>query len=236
MKRSPWYARYPGDYLRDTAHLSLMENGAYTLLLDHYYSTGPLLVDKDGLYRVCKNTLTARYQYWRDNEDGDLGSQLNLSSQAYHSLETEDTVQISDTQVIGSKIINETRFQYNRDNSIQSPSDTNPAVNVFGNFTGGGNGSGNYNDLQNNYEVQNYTSLIHSNHVFKFGVRLRATGETDYSTSGFNGTFTFSALTGQPNLTNCLGQLSPCPVSLAFALNQIQHPRTTAARLPMRRS
>lgn len=54
MKRSPWYARYPGDYLRDTAHLSLMENGAYTLLLDHYYSTGPLLVDKDGLYRVCK--------------------------------------------------------------------------------------------------------------------------------------------------------------------------------------
>ena len=178
------------------------------------------------------NTLTARYQYWRDNEDGDLGSQLNLSSQAYHSLETEDTVQISDTQVIGSKIINETRFQYNRDNSIQSPSDTNPAVNVFGNFTGGGNGSGNYNDLQNNYEVQNYTSLIHSNHVFKFGVRLRATGETDYSTSGFNGTFTFSALTGQPNLTNCLGQLSPCPVSLAFALNQIQHPTDNGGAPP----
>jgi hypothetical protein len=34
-----WYARHFKDYEEKTAHLSLMEHGAYTLLLDHYYKT-----------------------------------------------------------------------------------------------------------------------------------------------------------------------------------------------------
>jgi len=138
------------------------------------------------------NTLTARYQYYRDTQTGDLSSPFDLPTQAYYSKSTEDTVQISDTQVFGTKIINEDRFQYERDNNVQNPNDTNPAVNVLGTFTGGGNGSGRLNDVQNNYEFQNYTSLIHGNHTFKFGGRFRATRDTSYSTSGFNGTFTFS--------------------------------------------
>lgn len=52
-----WYARFPSDYRRDTAHLSMMEHGAYTLLLDHYYSSGrpiPAAPDPDGTcYRIC---------------------------------------------------------------------------------------------------------------------------------------------------------------------------------------
>jgi hypothetical protein len=95
-------------------------------------------------------------------------------------------------------------------------------VNVFGNFTGGGNGEGNFNDRENNYELQNYTSLIHGNHVSKFGGRVRATRDTNYSTGGFNGTFTFSTLTGTPDLTGCLGKNPPCPISLSYALLAIQ--------------
>lgn len=34
-----YYERHLGDYARDTAHLSIMEHGAYTLLLDRYYSS-----------------------------------------------------------------------------------------------------------------------------------------------------------------------------------------------------
>jgi hypothetical protein len=142
------------------------------------------------------NTLTARYQYYRDTQTGDLSSQLYLASQAYYSKSTEDTVQISDTQVFGSKIVNETRFQYNRDNSIQTPNDTHPATNVLGSFIGGGNSSGAQNDLQNSYELQNYTSLIHGNHTIKFGGRFRATQDTNDSTSGFNGTFVFQPTSG----------------------------------------
>lgn len=62
-----WYARYPGDYLRDTAHLTMLEHGAYTLLMDYYYSTAkPLpanavtnaptlaLTSNPRLYRICR--------------------------------------------------------------------------------------------------------------------------------------------------------------------------------------
>ncbi|HTW57342.1 MAG TPA: carboxypeptidase regulatory-like domain-containing protein [Terriglobales bacterium] len=137
------------------------------------------------------NTLTVRYQYYRDTETGDLSSQLYLPSQAYYSKSTEDTIQVSDTQVFGTKIVNETRFQYLRDNNIQNPNDVNPAVSVLGDFVGGGNSEGTLNDLQNAYELQNYTSVIHGNHTMKFGARFRATQDTNYSNAAFNGSFTF---------------------------------------------
>lgn len=34
-----YYNRHIGDYARDTAHLSLLEHGVYTVLLDRYYAT-----------------------------------------------------------------------------------------------------------------------------------------------------------------------------------------------------
>ena len=170
------------------------------------------------------NTLTARYQYYRDTETNNGIGVLSLASQGYYSQTTEDTVQISDTQVIGSKIINETHFQYNRDDQLQNPIDTNPAVTVLGNFAGGGSASGKQIDQQNNYEVQNYTSMIHGNHTLKFGGRVRATEDTNYSTSGFNGTFTFSSLntsTHVPSNCSALAQNPPCPISYLYAEQQL---------------
>ena len=50
-----YYERYCGDYQRDTAHLSLAEHGAYTMLLDTYFSVEkPLPNDLPSLYRVCR--------------------------------------------------------------------------------------------------------------------------------------------------------------------------------------
>jgi uncharacterized protein YdaU (DUF1376 family) len=49
-----FYKRYPGDYARDTGHLSLTEHGAYTLLLDRYYSTGDLPSDLNEIYILCR--------------------------------------------------------------------------------------------------------------------------------------------------------------------------------------
>ena len=173
------------------------------------------------------NTLTARYQYFRDTQTNSGVGLLSLPSQGYFSKEIEHTVQISDTQVIGSKIINETRFQYHRDASIQNPLDTNPSVNVLGNFIGGGNGT-NLDDRQNNYEIQNYTSLIHGNHSLKFGARVRATQDTNSSTAGFNGTFTFSSLgtatndNDTPSHCATLGQNPACPISLRYAEQQFR--------------
>lgn len=50
-----WYKRYIGDYQRDTGHLSMMEHGAYNILLDSYYATeSPLPLDLPALYRLTR--------------------------------------------------------------------------------------------------------------------------------------------------------------------------------------
>lgn len=50
-----YYERYCGDYAKKTAKLTLIQHGAYTLLLDEYYSTEePLSNSIDELYRICR--------------------------------------------------------------------------------------------------------------------------------------------------------------------------------------
>jgi hypothetical protein len=146
-------------------------------------------------YQISQNnTLTVRYQYYRDSiTNGGVG-QFGLASQGYHDAETEHKVQVSDTQVIGSKVVNETRFQYLRDDENQTPQSTDPTVRVLQAFTGGGSSQGLLADRADYYELQNYTSVVHGNHVIKFGARLRGARDTNNSTSGFNGTFTFPSL------------------------------------------
>ena len=50
-----YYRRYLVDYMRDTMALSIVEHGAYTILLDSYYaSEKPLPEDYESLYRICR--------------------------------------------------------------------------------------------------------------------------------------------------------------------------------------
>src|SRR6266576_4639231 len=67
------------------------------------------------------NTLTTRYQYFRNTEENDGVGQLYLPSQGVSSSSTEHTFQISDTQILSPKVVNETRFQYLRDNTREVP-------------------------------------------------------------------------------------------------------------------
>ena len=140
------------------------------------------------------NTLNVRYQYWQDNQDNNGVGQFSLPSQAYNNHNSESTFQISDTQLFGSKVVNELRFQYLRDRFNQIPVATDATLNVQGAFVGGGN-SGQYSiDNQDHYELQNYTSWLVGKHMLKFGGRLRALRDSSYLNSNFNGTFTFDSL------------------------------------------
>ena len=172
-------------------------------------------------YALSKNnTLTARYQFFRDIEDNDSIGQFTLASQGDNTGSAEHTFQISDTQIIGAKIVNETRFQYLREIDNQYALNTQPTLNVLGAFGGGGNNQGTILDHQDHYELQNYTSIIHGNHTVKFGARLRGIRDANSQTSGFNGEFTFSSLLTTPQETACVptaGQ-APCPVSYETAI------------------
>jgi hypothetical protein len=140
------------------------------------------------------NTLSVRYQYWQDTQNNDGVGQFSLPTQAYNQTLTEQTFQISDTQLLGTKVVNETRFQYLRDRNHQSPISNDATLNVQGAFVGGGSSLGYNVDNQDHYELQNYTSWLAGKHMFKFGARLRATRDASYSSSNFNGTFTFNSL------------------------------------------
>lgn len=50
-----YYSHHIGDYLIDTAHLSILEDGVYRRLMDRYYATEqPLATDEAALFRIIR--------------------------------------------------------------------------------------------------------------------------------------------------------------------------------------
>lgn len=155
-------------------------------------------------YQLGTNdTLTVRYQYWRNSEQNQGIGAFTLPTQAYNTFETEQTVQAGETHMFGANIVNETRFEFRNDATNQNPVSTTPTINVQGFFTAGGNSQGSENNNEHSYEFQNYTSILRGRHMIKFGARLRQYSVTDSSTSQFNSTYIFkSANAYQTTLDN----------------------------------
>lgn len=141
------------------------------------------------------NTLTVRYQFVQLNQTNNGVGQFALPSQAFNVSNTEQTLQLSDTQTLSAHVINETRFQYIRERNNQTAASAQPDISVIGAFTGGGNALQNVVDNADHYELQNLTSIVHGRHMIKFGGRLRVVRDANHATSNFNGTFTFPSIT-----------------------------------------
>jgi outer membrane receptor for ferrienterochelin and colicin len=146
-------------------------------------------------YQLTPNqTLTVRYSYYQDTRSNSGVGSFVLPSQGYNTNEVENRIQISDSQVYGAKFVNNTRFQYVRDQTDQTPQLVAPAINVLQNFQGGGSPLGAIHDTETRYEFQNYASLALSKHYLRFGGRLRDVHDTNYSNANFVGTYTYSDL------------------------------------------
>jgi hypothetical protein len=139
-----------------------------------------------------KNTLTVRYQLWRDNESGILGSTYSLPTQATGSTSYENTLQLSDAEVINDHIVNETRFQYLRDTESDTSVSSAPQIQVPQNFTIGGSSSQFTKDHTDHYELWNITTMSAGAHALKFGMRLRDNRDSNSTNANFNGTFSFT--------------------------------------------
>ena len=74
-------------------------------------------------------------------------------------------MQVSDAFVINDHAVNETRFQYERQNENHYPDSTDSTVDVTGKFTGGGYPGQVYRDHATRLELWNITTLSHHAHV-----------------------------------------------------------------------
>jgi hypothetical protein len=157
-----------------------------------------------------KNVLTTRLQYTQNTEvDQGLGN-LTLPTAGFNSNNNEVQLQMSDTQTYSSKLINEDRFEYQRNRTSSTPFSNAPSLSVQGVFTGGGSGGQSSSDHQDHFEVQNYTSIALKKNFIRFGGRLRSTREAENSQGGTNGSFTYSTLltpancVSTPNTGTCV--------------------------------
>jgi hypothetical protein len=141
-----------------------------------------------------KNTLTVRYQLYRDNESGVLGGTTDLPTLATGTTSYENTLQVSDAEVINDRIVNETRFQYIRDSSNDTSVSSAPQVSVPSYFTSGGASSQMATDHQDHLEFWNETTMTAGAHAIKFGTRLRDNRDANSTDANFNGTFSFTSI------------------------------------------
>jgi hypothetical protein len=156
----------------------------------------------------AKNTFTVRYGFWSESEHGDLNSG-SLSSASTHESNTDHTVQMSDAIVINDHAVNESRFQYERQNENHYPDSTDRTIGVQGDFTGGGYSGQQYRDHSTRLEFQNITTLSHGAHAIKFGTRMRDSRDANLTTAGFNGSFTFDSYDKYLNMANGLAGGTP---------------------------
>ncbi len=140
------------------------------------------------------NTLTIRYGLSRQKQTNAGISGFSLESQGYNASTLENTIQLSDTQILGPSVINETRFQFARDTTSQIAQNSAPSITVQGAFSGGGSSIGTGRDTQNRMELVNNTMISRGAHTINTGGRLRYTRDSNYSTAGFNGSFIYSSL------------------------------------------
>jgi len=146
-------------------------------------------------YQLSTNsTLTVRFEErTNSNTNSGLGGKSlppPYSNLAYNTSGNNQNVMITETSILNPKVVNETRFQFTRSYSSDAGNQI-PSINVAGAFTTGGNGLGGTHDNSRHFELTNVSSVAHSAHTLRFGVRVRREADQSSQPQGFNGSFTF---------------------------------------------
>ena len=138
------------------------------------------------------NTLIARYNFNRSRvEDQGVGG-FNLPERGFDTINTSHNIQLTETAILNSTTINETRFQYSHSRNEQIGNNSIPALNVSGSFNSGGSQVGHSINERNFWELNNFTAKQHGSHAIKFGGRIRHVSIDDTNESNFGGTWSFT--------------------------------------------
>jgi Carboxypeptidase regulatory-like domain len=163
-----------------------------------------------------RNTLTARYQFFRNDVSGQIGS-TSLPIQNATADTIEHTVQLDDSQIISDRVVNETRFEYRRQDTSSSPISSAPTVGVPGYFSGGGNNNQSSSGHADHYELQNFTTMTEGTQAIKFGLWARDNRQATSTDSDYNGQFIFSTVADYSGALNQFYFGTPCPTGATQA-------------------
>lgn len=139
-----------------------------------------------------RNTFIARYSFQDVSSDNQGIGQFSLLSRAYGTTDRDHSIQLTETNILSARAINETRFQYLRSNMQQTGDNTLPAIDVLQSFNAGGAQIGNAGNKSNSFELTNITTYTPGAHTIKWGGRVRWGSITDINPNNFGGTFTFT--------------------------------------------
>ena len=160
-------------------------------------------IDSNGRFDTqlnANNTLTGTFrEYLSDRANNGIG-QFSLISRAYSSEVRREEVRLSETAILSTSVVNDTKFAWMRIMNEQYGNTGEPSIVVAGAFNGGSAQVGATSNLNRQFEFQNNTSVIHASHTIRFGMRARDTGITDFNPANFGGTFSFFGVTGAPAL------------------------------------
>jgi hypothetical protein len=131
------------------------------------------------------NTLSVRYSYLENLQSLAGIGQFDLPNNGYKSVERQQSAVVTETAVLGPKVVNETRFMFVNDRTNSDQLSDLPPLSVSTAFLTGSANVGDSYLINNTYEVQNYTSISAGAHSLKFGIRLRGGQLFDRSQNGF---------------------------------------------------
>ena len=137
------------------------------------------------------HALTVRYSYYRHRGSAGFGG-VFLPERGFAFTLPIRTFQLSETAVLGPRLLNEFRLQYVGEDQIDEPVSTLPGLNVSGAFVGGGSPSGRARNPEGRLTAQDSLLWTSGAHTLRAGARLRRTTITDVSPDDVNGTYTFA--------------------------------------------
>jgi hypothetical protein len=179
-------------------------------------------------YQLTPNdTLSGRYQFSdADIEHSGVGG-FSLVSTGIHNHGTDQTVQLSNSLVLGTNLLNETRFQFYRAHISSLSEDLSPQLDVLNSFVGGGAQVENSFNTLKTYEFQDYATTTRSKHTVRFGIRVRAATLDNTSPINFGGTFTFAGGLGPELDANNQPVLDPSGQPIPVSISSIESYRRT---------
>ncbi len=154
----------------------------------------------------ANNTLSFRYEFLQnDHIVTGIGSfdlpattigNITFPSTGYSTSTVEQSAHVVETAVLSAKAVNETHFRFDRESANYKSQSNAPGLFVSQSFVSGGAGYTSLNypssyNVENGFELQNYTTLTWGAHTTKFGVRVRTDALDNLSPKGFNGEYQF---------------------------------------------